>query len=149
MKTPEKSFYTPINPQKYVGDPTKIIARSNLERRFFKIIDTNSSFKKWSSETFFVPYLSPIDGKMHRYFVDLFVEMSNGKKLIIEIKPDSQTRQPTPPKNKTGKSAKRFLNEMATWQINEAKWIYAHEWAKERGLEFMIITEKNIPKSII
>lgn len=137
------SMYTPKNPAKYKGDPTRIVARSNLERTFFNIIDTNSAFKYWMSEEIFVPYFSPVDQKMHRYFVDLIVEMQTGKKIIIEIKPDSQTRPPKMRKNK-----KTYINEAETWAVNEAKWLAAKKWAEERGMEFMIITEKNLPRTL-
>ena len=53
--------------------------------------DTNNSVLEWGSEEIIIPYLSPMDGKVHRYFPDFYIKIRqrNGsiKKMIIEIKP--------------------------------------------------------------
>ena len=59
--------YVPRNPQKYRGDINNIIWRSTWELRLLKFMDENSSILEYGSEEIIVPYISPIDGKMHRY----------------------------------------------------------------------------------
>ena len=48
--------------------------------------DRNQDIVEWASEEMFVPYVSPIDKKIHRYFYDFLVKTSSGKKVMIEIK---------------------------------------------------------------
>jgi hypothetical protein len=90
-------------------------------------------------------HIDPATGKTHRYFPDLFIKIkeSNGeiKKYLIEIKPKRQTIQPNPtPKKKT----KTWLNEMKTYQVNQAKWEAAERFCQENGIIFKIITEKEL-----
>ena len=139
MKYPKPVMFVPKNPKKYIGDVNNIIARSNLEKRVFKYLDENDDIINYSSEEIHIPYYSPLDDKMHRYFVDLIVKTKTGKLFFVEIKPDSQTREPKQTKNK-----KRYLNEMSTWIVNDAKWKAARQFAKEKGGEFIIITEKDL-----
>ena len=80
-----KTKYKPTNPNKYMGNPDNIICRSSWERRFCKECDTNPSIKKWASEEFSIPYVSPADGKVHRYYPDFLIEKTDGKRYIIEI----------------------------------------------------------------
>lgn len=136
-----KSQYTPKNPQKYTGNLSNIICRSSWERKFYIWCDTNPSIVGWVSEEIVIPYISPLDGKRHRYFVDVKIvvkdESNNTKTYLVEIKPYAQTIQPNEPKRKSPK----FLNEVATWYVNSAKWIAAREYCTSRGWQFMLVTE--------
>ena len=86
------------------------------------IFDTNPNILKWASEEIAIPYLSPVDGKRHKYFPDFMVEIKNkdGKTetIMIEVKPKKQTLPPNPPKRRTQK----FLSESKPYAINKAKW---------------------------
>lgn len=150
MATYYQGKFRPQNPQKYKGDPTNIIYRSSWELKLFNYLDQHPSVQKWSSEEFFIPYLSPIDGKWHRYFPDVYVEQINtdGKKqtVLIEVKPDAQTRPPELKNRLTGKGniSRRYLNEVKTWGTNEAKWKAAREYCVDRGWTFQILTEKQL-----
>jgi hypothetical protein len=140
-----QGFYSPVNPGKYSGDPRNIVYRSSYELRAFKWCDMTENIISWGSEEGWVPYRNPITGKVHRYFPDLFIEVkeSNGqtKKYIIEIKPKRQTVPPNPtPKKRT----KTWLNEMKTYQINQAKWEAAERFCQENGFAFKIITEQEL-----
>lgn len=136
--------YRPTNPQKYVGDPTDIIFRSSWERKFMVWCDRNPSVLKWASETTVIPYRCPTDNRVHRYFVDFKIQVKdrdgNIKVYLVEIKPDKQTRPPETPKRKT----KQFINEVMTWGKNDAKWKAAREYCKDRGYEFIILTEHHL-----
>lgn len=139
--------YKPKNPSKYDGDPTNIIYRSLLERRFMVYCDTNSSILKWSSEEIVVPYVSPIDKRWHRYFVDFWIQYrdSNGnlRASLIEVKPLAQTKEPK--RLESGKKpTRRFLNEVMTWGVNQAKWKAATDYYQDRKWEFRILTEKDL-----
>ena len=124
------------NPGKYKGDISNIVYRSLWELRFMKWCDKNQSVEEWGSETVIVPYISPIDRKAHRYFVDFYVKVRNKngalQKYLIEIKPERFTKPPAIPKKKT----KRF--------IDDAKWKAAFEFCKDRNMTFMILTEKDL-----
>ena len=140
-----KSRYKPSNPQKYVGDVNNIICRSSWERRFCNWCDSNESILEWGSEEFWIPYRSPVDNRVHKYFPDFFVKVRerNGmiKKYVIEVKPHKQTQQPNPkPKRKT----KSWLYEVKTYAVNQAKWRAATEFCAARLLEFKIITENEL-----
>lgn len=138
-----KSKYKPINPHKYVGDISNIICRSNWERKVCKFLDLNENVLSWSSEELSIPYFSPIDKKWHKYFPDFICELQtknkNTEKIIIEVKPEKQTKQPNPSKNK-----KKYLNEMKTFTINTCKWTAADSFCKKNGWKFKILTEKEL-----
>lgn len=141
-----KGKFKPTNPSKYDGDPTKVIYRSLLERRFMIYCDTNPSILKWSSEEVIVPYVSPLDNRIHRYFVDFMIQYRDAKgtlkTLLIEVKPKSQTQEPKRPE--AGKPTRRFINEVKTWGVNSAKWSAAIQYCADRKWEFKIITEKDL-----
>ena len=65
-----KSKFKPSFPQKYQGDPNNIICRSSWERRFCNYCDTNPNILRWASEEFSIPYVSPVDNRVHRYYPD-------------------------------------------------------------------------------
>tara|TARA_Y100000004_G_scaffold197162_1_gene270125 strand:+ start:506 stop:949 length:444 start_codon:yes stop_codon:yes gene_type:complete len=139
-----KGRYIPKNPRKYKGDPHNIIYRSLWERKFMVYCDNNSSIIEWGSEEIIIPYISPWDNRRHRYFPDFYIKARQAdgslKKMIIEVKPKVQCSPPKEPKRKT----KKYLNEVKTWSINEAKWKYATEWCKNNDMEFVIINEDHL-----
>jgi|TARA_B110000977_G_scaffold131364_1_gene167390 hypothetical protein len=138
-KNLHRGRFNPKNPEKYRGDVTAIVYRSGYEVKFMNWCDKNSDVTEWNSEEVVVPYRSPMDNKVHRYFIDFYIKV-NGKQYLIEVKPDRFTRAPVIPKRKT----KRFLNEVAQFAVNEAKWKSAREFCADRNLEFKIITEKEL-----
>jgi hypothetical protein len=139
-----KGKYQPTNPKKYKGDSKNITYRSLWERTFMKYCDTNENILEWFSEEIAVPYRSPIDNKIHRYFPDFYIKVkeSNGsiKKYIIEIKPKKQTVEPQVQKRKT----KGYIYEVYEYAKNQAKWKAAEEWCADRGYEFKILTEDDL-----
>ena len=139
-----KRRYVPINPQKYSGDVSNIIMRSSWETRFAKWCDMNPQIIRWSSEETVIPYVCPTDNKLHRYFIDfkIRVQQKDGstRTYLIEIKPLKQTEPPVFP----GKRTKRYLTESYSFIKNQAKWKAATDYAKDRGWEFKILTEKEL-----
>ena len=135
-----KRKYLPIFPEKYTGDPTKIIMRSSWETLFASWCDKNPSVLKWSSEETIIPYRCPTDNHIHRYFVDFKIVVNTGKTYLVEVKPYKQTQLPEYP----GKRTNRYLTESLTFMKNQAKWEAATNYAKDRGWEFKIITEHEL-----
>ena len=72
-----KTKYKTQNPSKYIGDPTKIICRSLWERRVCKYLDENKNVIRWGSEELVIPYYSPVDRKMHKYYPDFIAEIKD------------------------------------------------------------------------
>ena len=139
-----KGKFKPNHPKKYIGNPTKIIYRSLWERRFMVFCDQNNSILNWGSEEVVVPYRSPVDGRMHNYYVDFIVKLKNKQGMIetvlIEVKPKKQCKPPEVPKRRT----RKFLNEVKTWGVNSAKWNAAKEFSEIRGWKFKILTEDTL-----
>jgi hypothetical protein len=138
-----KGWFKPRNPQKYKGDPNGIVYRSSWELRVMKYLDDNPAVIWWASEELPIKYVSPIDQKVHRYFPDFIVRTKrrDGQEttMVLEVKPYRQTLMPVQ-KRKT----QRFINEMATYAINQEKWKAADLFCKEHGWQFKLITEKDL-----
>jgi hypothetical protein len=114
--------------------------------------DNNKSVIWWNSEEVIVPYISPVDNRWHRYFVDFLVKLKtkNGDEeiVLIEVKP---YRYCKPPKkmnlsgvDKRTKQARRYLREATTWGINSSKWDAATKYSDKKGWTFKIITDKEL-----
>jgi hypothetical protein len=146
-----KGRFKPKNPNKYRGDPTNVVYRSLWELKFFKFVDEHPDIIWWSSEEMSIPYLSPIDGKYHRYFPDVVInkkiDENTQEVIMIEIKPQKQTMPPDLSKKNntpTGRISRRYLNEVKTWGINDAKWAAARKYCEQKGWKFVIMTEKSL-----
>ena len=140
-----KGRYTPKNPKKYKGDSHNIIYRSLWERKFMVYCDHSNNILEWGSEEIIIPYLSPWDGRVHRYFPDFYIKVKQAaggiKKFIIEVKPKKQTKPPNPSPNR---KTKKWLNEVKTYSINDAKWKHAKKWCDNNDMEFKILTEDEL-----
>ncbi len=139
-----KGRYQVDNPGKYAGDPTRVIYRSLWELKFMKWCDNNDSVLEWGSEEIVIPYLSPVDKRIHRYFVDFYVKIrdknGNIQKYLIEIKPSKFTQPPAKPARVTP----RYIEEVMTWGVNQSKWKNATEFCDDRGWKFQILTETEL-----
>jgi len=139
-----KGRFRPNTPSKYKGDVTNIVYRSLWELRFMKWCDSNPSVVEWGSEIVIIPYISPVDKRVHRYFVDFYMKVVSSdnktQKYLIEIKPEKFTKPPDIPARKT----KRFIDEVFQYGVNQAKWKAAFEYCADRKMKFMILTEKDL-----
>jgi hypothetical protein len=135
-------FY-PKHPLKYKGDPNKIIYRSSWEVRVMKYLDENDGVVWWASEEMNVKYISPVDGRVHRYFPDFVVKVrrkdNSSTIFMLEVKPEAQTKLRQPKR-----VTKQYVNEAATYAVNQAKWKYAEEFCKDHGWVFRVVTEKDL-----
>jgi hypothetical protein len=143
-KNTYRGIYRVEHPEKYRGDITQIVWRSTWELRFMKWCDHNSAVLEWGSETVIIPYVSPLDQRVHRYFVDFYMKVRDRNnqttKYLVEIKPEKFTRPPVKPKRIT----KRFIDEVFQYGVNDAKWKAAFEYCEDRNMKFMILTEKDL-----
>ena len=139
-----KGKFKPINRKKYKGDPREIIYRSLWELKFMNYCDSNKSILKWSSEEIIIPYRSPIDNRIHRYFPDFYIKYKDGKgkvlEKVIEVKPAKEVREPKKQKTRT----KQYVTEVMKYAKNQAKWVAAEEFCKDRKWQFQILTEKEL-----
>ena len=139
-----KGRFRPKNSKKYKGDPTKVFYRSLWERRFMHYCDNTPSILEWNSEEIIIPYVSPIDNKIHRYFPDFYIKVRNVsgtvRREIIEVKPKRQCEPPKKPQRQT----KKYLREVATYGVNQAKFKAAEEYCKNRKYNFRILTEDHL-----
>jgi hypothetical protein len=139
-----KGRFRPDNPEKYKGNPTNIIYRSLWELKFMRYLDSHPRIIQWSSEEIIIPYVSPVDRRVHRYFPDFWVKLEdkdgNINTMLVEIKPLKQVKEPVIQEKVT----KRYLNEVMTYGINMAKWKAAKEFCADRNWIFKILTEKEL-----
>ena len=137
-----KGKFRPKYPEKYRGNPTNVIYRSLWELRFMRHLDSHPSVIQWSSEEIVIPYVSPMDNRIHRYFPDFWVR-TQGKDgtintMIIEIKPYVQCKVPT----KQDKITRRYINEVKTYGINSAKWKAAEQFCIDKKWQFKVCRRK-------
>ena len=134
-----KGKFRPQNREKYKGNSSNIVYRSGWELNFMKYLDRQPEVLQWNSEEIIIPYKSPIDGKWHRYYPDFLVKTLKSE-TIIEIKPKKQTK---PPKENP-KHRRRYLREVKTFVVNEAKWKAAKEFCENKGFQWKIMTEDTL-----
>jgi len=139
-----KGIFRPNFSKKYIGDSKNIIYRSLWELKFMNYCDKNENVLKWSSEEIWIPYVSPIDNRVHRYFPDFFIKYKdtneNIKESLVEIKPKRQVNGP-----KVGnKINQKQLVEMKEFAKNQAKWEAAKEFCADRKWQFQILTEDHL-----
>lgn len=114
------------------------IYRSSWERDVMIALDNNPAVIEWATEPFSIPYLCPVDNITKNYWPDFIVRYIGPDKKehtqLLEVKPYKQC----------------FLNlakskkEKMTVYVNQSKWAYAQAFCDKNGIEFKIITEKNL-----
>lgn len=139
----KKGIYNPRNREK-CDNKGYLEYRSSWELCFFKWCDNNPNVVRWGSENVIIPYISPIDKKLHRYFVDNTVSLREGDKIVkylIEIKPSDHL---SPPKFSKRKKEKTLIQGRIMYENNKAKWASATKWASLNNYKFVILTEKDL-----
>lgn len=158
--------YNLINENKYISDPSKIFYRSGLEYKFCLYVDKNPKVLRWGSETVGVPYsIYNHDLKKntnHTYWVDYYVEVSNPNSvtgtgmdvLLVEVKPEAEylalakNDPPPKPKNITAKSLETWEYNLKMFIKNKHKWVAAQEYARQKHMQFVVVTEKVLNRLI-
>lgn len=166
---PLQNYYVCNNPDKYLGDLSKIIYRSSWELKFMIFCDNNPDVIKWDNEPFLIPYISPLDNRQHSYWVDFYVKMKTAdggmKEYLVEVKPLAQfskehllaSLQKFNPNKKPGK--RRLKTELEieysnkekikVYNVNIEKFKYAKKYAEDRGMTFKVMSEEElVPKPV-
>lgn len=143
----QQGYYNPINPDKWIITQTsldkgRIRYRSSWERKFCHWADRNPNVLEINSEGVIIPYISPLDGKSHRYYMDFYIKIRDKneqiKKILIEVKPFKETKPPS-------KRSKSYQKQLKTYIVNMAKWEATQKAvAGQADLSFQIITEKEL-----
>jgi hypothetical protein len=129
--------YIPKNPEKYVGS-AKIKYRSSWECNFMMFLDNHPGVLQWSSESVRIPYFNPVKGRQSLYVPDFLVVYidKNGRQHaeLIEIKPSKETTM----------EHARSTRDKIMVAINMAKWKAATVWARQHGIHFRLVTEREL-----
>ena len=140
-----QGYYNIANPQKYIGDTSKIIFRSSWEKKFATYCDHTERVLAWASEPLQIPYMSPVDKVVKPYNVDFYVKIQveeGYREYIVEVKPAKQLKVPVAPSGRiTEKRMVSYTTQMQAYLVNLAKFTAAKEYAKGRGWEFIVVTE--------
>lgn len=139
-----EKFVMPIDEHMNSYKDGHVNYKSSLERSAIKYCDFNPHVSKWSLEPFAIKYFKPSSGKVHRYYIDIFIEFSSGDKFLVEVKSSTEVKEPKPPKKKTQKAIMNYQKALITYSTNQAKWKAATEFAKNNGFKFIILTEKEL-----
>ena len=141
-----QGYFKPIHPERYRGDVKEIVYRSGWEAAAFSRLDRSPNVLEWSAEPIKIVYQdqSSKDSngcfKLRHYIPDLWVKYKDAagqvRTVLIEIKPDKETKAPKAQKGK------RVLTEAKTFVRNQCKWKAAVGFAQARGWEFRVATEK-------
>ena len=150
-----KGWYKLINVNRFIPPSDKFMKsfnestlsveyKSSLERNAFRYADYNKNIVKWSVEPFAIKYLKPTDGKVHRYYIDMFLEFKSGDKFLVEVKSKGETIPPKKPSRKTDKAIRNYQRAMQTYLVNQAKWSAARKFADQNNMKFIILTEDEL-----
>lgn len=151
--------YVLKNPQKYKGTKTPYF-KSSYEERMFFWCDTNTKVLEWAYEPFPIQYIfetqndapdvdkSLVDGKSHKYYPDVVAKIKENDDTIttyiLEIKPYNQLIRPTEPKKRTKKAVNKYLTALQEFLKNQIKWQAARKLAKQKNMEFVVLTERDL-----
>lgn len=128
--------FIPRFPDKYAGDPRRIVARSRWEIVYMTALDNSNLVHKWMSEPrqLKIQYYNPIKRKVAEYWPDFLVQYTNGEMHIVEVKPAKES---------TRKNAVSLYDKLMLVQ-NEAKWEAANKLATAIGARLRVVTEDQL-----
>jgi hypothetical protein len=139
-----KGRFKPRNPNKYKGNPDNIIYRSLWELKLMRYLDHHTDVLEWASEEFYIPYVSPIDKRVHRYFPDFWIKKKNPEgqveTYVVEVKPAGQSKMPII----EGRMTRGQKRDLIAYAVNQAKWKAAEEFCSDRKWSFKVFTEKEL-----
>lgn len=143
-----QGYYTPLHPEKYVGNVNKIRYMSSWELHLHKFCDNNPNVLAWAAEGIAIPYIKPTDKHQHKYYPDYWIRFKdrygNIREEILEIKPKSQTRP------SRSRKTNNKIYENIQYAVNVAKWEAAVKWCEYmsnktgRKITFRIATEESL-----
>ena len=155
-----QGLFIPVNKNKVIKLNNKggLYFRSGLEHKFMIWLDRNDNIKSWGAELIKIEYSKTeyknesqmLETTSHNYYPDFYYELiktdGSTSKVVAEVKPLSETREPKVPVNPTAKQLKNLNYSLLMWNKNLSKWKYMIEYCQRKGFEFIIITEENLGK---
>lgn len=139
----KKGRYIVANELKYVGNPHKVVYRSSWEYYFMRWLDTNDNVTHWNSEELKIPYF--MNKVRHTYYPDFLVRFKSGESYLVEVKPYAETMPPKPPDDLANNTATNsYKAKLTTYVKNQLKWEAARSWCETRGIQFIVLTEKEL-----
>jgi len=97
--------------------------RSGWEQKYMVWLDKNLDIIEWSYEEIIIQYISNLKTRrIRKYIPDFSITWKNGKKELIEIKPQNKVNQIT----------------------NQKKFRFATNWCTTNDHEFVILTEHEL-----
>lgn len=132
--------FTPINPQKMIGN-LRPSFRSSWELRMMSFLDVHPSVIQWGSECVRIPYTNPLTGKNTVYVPDFLIKyqdkLGRQRTELIEVKP----------KKETFMEAAKSRRDKAFVIVNTAKWQAALAMCARHGITFRVLNEDSIFQS--
>ena len=156
----KQGLFIPKNKDKCIklNSQSGLYYRSGLEQKLMIYLDNNDSVIKWNTELIKIPYVKNAwNNKLlemtlteHLYFPDFYYELKKPDgsitRVVAEVKPEHETKPPKLQQNPTPKQMKNFEYALKEYSKNLDKWKYCIEWCKNKGFEFVIITDKLLNK---
>lgn len=99
---------------------------SSWELAFIKYIEKlfiKGDIKVFTRCRYYIEYINPDDGKIHRYIPDFYIEFNSGMKLVIELKPERLVKSS---------------------QLVISKKIAAKKYFKKMDIHYIILTESEL-----
>lgn len=125
----KRGFYQPVNEEKYRQPIDKLMNssvipeyRSSWELKMYKWCDNSDIVEYWGTEVVHIIYWDSLQQKERRYYPDIFIYFTDGRKAVVEIKPAAQCKL----------------------QNNIDKWSAAKRYCEKINAEFIIMTEKEL-----
>lgn len=141
MAKVHKGPFYPKHPEKYLGDPTKIVYRSSWELTCMMYFDKAPAVTNWASEPISIPYRNPLNGRHTIYIPDFLIayQDKSGRNHVelLEIKPAKEVPGAITEKRMTPKLK-------LTQALNMAKWQAAAAFCAKRGIKFRVVTENEL-----
>jgi len=154
----KQGLFIPNNKDKVIKLNTQggLYYRSGLEQKMMVYLDNNSGIKFWGAEHLRIPYVKTewvsehqeFKTSEHSYYPDFYYELhredGSVSKVVAEVKPSSETKEPKLSDNPTSKQLKNFEYALKMYNKNLSKWKYMIEYCERKGFEFIIITEQHL-----
>lgn len=132
----KQTRFIPKFPEKYMGDPRRIVSRSSWELAYMSALDNSRMVTKWMSEprNLKITYLDPLTKKVKTYWPDFLIQYADGNIEIVEVKPLKEAS--------LNKAVSQYDKLMLVKNI--AKWQSAEQFAKKIGARFRVVTEQQM-----
>jgi hypothetical protein len=154
----KQGLFTPNNKDKVIklNSQGGLYYRSGLEQKMMIYLDNNSKIKFWGAEHLRIPYqktewvseTQEFKTTEHSYYPDFYYELQREdgtiSRVVAEVKPSSETKEPKLNDNPTSKQLKNFEYALKMYNKNLSKWKYMIEYCDRKEFEFIIITEQHL-----